>query len=276
MTATQEVKAAGRRASSSHAMQVLARGGLVARGVIYILVGGLAVQIAAGAGGKEADKQGALQTVAGTPGGTFSLWLIAIGFGGLALWRYAEALYGQAGPDGDKATKRLASLGRGVFYTAGCASIVAFILDHSGESGDQKSKAFTAKAMEFTGGRWLVGAVGLGLIGWGTGNLVNALRRKFLKRLRLAGTGQRIRRAVEIVGVVGRSARGIVYGVAGGFLVYAAVTFDPGKAEGVDGTLRQFARTPAGPWLLGVIAVGLVVYGVYSFCEARWRDVEPG
>lgn len=276
MTATQEVKAAGRRASSSHAMQVLARGGLVARGVIYILVGGLAVQIAIGAGGQEADKQGALQTVAGTPGGTLSLWLIAIGFAGLAIWRYAEAVYGQAGPDGGKTTKRLASLGRGVFYTFGCASIVTFIIGQGGESGDQQSKAFTAKAMEYTGGRWLVGLVGLGLIGWGAGNLVNALRRKFLKRLRLAGTGPRVRRAVEITGVVGRSARGIVYGVAGAFLLYAAVTFDPGKAEGVDGTLRQFARTPAGPWLLVVIAVGLVVYGVYSFCEARWRDVEPG
>lgn len=279
MTAGQEVrdvKAAGRRASSGTAMQVLARGGLTVRGVIYVLVGGIAVQIALGSGGKQADRKGALETVAGTPGGTFSLWLIGTGFAGLALWRYAEAVYGQAGPDGRKATKRVASLGRGVFYTTACASVVAFTLGQGGSSSNEQSKSFTAKAMEMTGGRWVVAAVGLGLIAWGAGNVVNALRRKFLERLHTARMEPPVRRAVEIIGLVGRSARGVVFGAAGGFLLYAAITFDPDKAKGVDGTLREFATTPAGPWLLVVVALGLVTYGVYSFCEARWRDVEPG
>jgi hypothetical protein len=110
------VRAAGRRASNSTPFQLLARAGIAARGVTYLLIGYLAVRVAFGKGG-QADRQGALQTVAKTTGGTVILWLLAIGFAGMALWRFSEALFGQAGPDGHKATKRLASLARGVFYT---------------------------------------------------------------------------------------------------------------------------------------------------------------
>src|SRR4051794_1581926 len=94
------VKATGRQVSSSRPFQTLARAGLAAPGVIYILVGSLAVQIALGKGGKQADRQGALQTVAQTPGGTVLLWLLAVGLGGMALWRFSEAVYGQARADG--------------------------------------------------------------------------------------------------------------------------------------------------------------------------------
>ena len=129
MTAqTADVKAQGRRVRSSAPFKALSRSGLAARGVIYILVGSLAVQIALGGGGKEADRQGALQTVAQTPGGTILLWLLAIGLLGMTLWRLSEAIYGQPTQDGDKATKRLSSLARAVFYGVVCSSTVAFII----------------------------------------------------------------------------------------------------------------------------------------------------
>jgi hypothetical protein len=105
-----QVRAAGRRASDSPPFQLLARGGIAARGIVYILVGYLAVKIAFGKSGQAADRQGALQTVAHTTGGTLILWLLAVGFAGLALWHLSEALLGQAGRDGHKAHKRLASL----------------------------------------------------------------------------------------------------------------------------------------------------------------------
>jgi hypothetical protein len=82
-----------------------------------------------------------------------------------------------------------------------------------------------------------------------------------------------VRRAVTTVGVIGKSTRALVYAAAGGFIAYAAITFDADKAKGVDGTLRQFSHTEAGPWLLVLVAFGLIVFGVYSFCEARWRRV---
>ncbi|HEV7934417.1 MAG TPA: DUF1206 domain-containing protein [Actinomadura sp.] len=276
MTVGQQVKTTGRRASSGHAMQFLARAGLTALGVIYILVGSLAVEVAFGDTDKNADRQGALRAVGETPGGTIILWLLVLGFFGLALWRFAEAALGATGPDGQKATKRLSSLGAAVVYTGAFISIASFVLGQGGASGDKQSKNFTAEAMSAPGGRWLVLAVGLGLIGYGVACVVNAVRRTFLKRLKRGEMTPAGRKVVEKLGIIGCSARGVVFGSAGVFLADAAIRFDPDRAKGLDGTLREFAKTPAGPWLLVVIALGLVTYAVYCFCEARWRRVDPG
>jgi Domain of Unknown Function (DUF1206) len=268
------VRRAGRRAAGHSAFHLLCRSGLVARGVLYLLIGWLAVQIGRGDGGHEADKKGALQTVADRPGGTVMLWLLVAGFAGLALWRFSEAAFGQPAADGRKASKRLASFGRGVFYSGGFVTMLSFVLGQGGNSSNEQSKSYTARAMEHTGGRWLVLAVGTGFVAWGVGNIVGAVRRKFLERLNTGRMGRRTRTVVKTLGVVGRASRGLVFGAVGAFLAYAAVTFDPGKARGLDGTLREFAGTPAGPWLLIVVAAGLLVFGAYSFCEARWRKVE--
>ncbi|MDL4818734.1 DUF1206 domain-containing protein [Actinomadura opuntiae] len=268
------VRRAGRRAAGNSAFHMLCRSGLAARGVLYLLIGWLAVQIGIGEGGQEADKKGALQTVAEKPGGTVMLWVLAAGFAGLALWRFSEAAFGQPVADGRKARKRLASFGRGVFYTGGFITMLNFVLGQGGSSSNEQSKTYTARAMEHPGGRWLILAIGLGFVAWGIGNVVGAVRRKFLERLNTGQMGRRTRSVVQTLGVVGRAARGIVFGGVGVFLVYAAVTFDADKAKGLDGTLREFAGTPAGPWLLVVVAIGLLVFGAYSFCEARWRKVE--
>jgi hypothetical protein len=269
------VRAAGSRVSSSGTLRSLGRAGLIARGVIYIIVGALAVQIAFGKGGKEADRQGALQAVAQKPGGTVLLWLLAIGLAGMALWRFSEAIWGQSQPDGDKATKRLSSLARGVFYSIVCASTIAFTVGAGGPgSSDKKSQDWTGKAMHnVPGGRWIVLLAGIALVGIGIGIGVSAIRTKFEKKLKIHEMSPRVRKIVVTIGVIGKSTRALLYAAAGVFVAYAAITFDPKKAKGVDGTLRQFAHTPAGPWLLVLVALGLIIFGVYSFCEARWRRV---
>jgi hypothetical protein len=258
-------------------MQWLARAGLVARGVNYVLIGILAVQIGLGGGGKEADRNGALHAVAEHSGGTFVLWLLAVGFGGLSLWRFAEAVYGQADPDGHKATKRLASLARGVFYAFVCVSIIGFLLSIGGSSSSNKqSKDFSARLMGYTGGRWLVLLVGLVVAGAAVAIVVGAIRKKFREHLKLGEMSARTRKVVETMGAIGYAARGIVFGVVGVFLAIAAINFDPKDSQGIDGALRKLAATPLGPWLLIAVAVGLVIFGVYSCCEARWRRVRPG
>ncbi|WP_019633093.1 DUF1206 domain-containing protein [Actinomadura atramentaria] len=264
----------GRRVAGNRWFHRLSRAGLVARGIIYLLIGWLAVQIGLGDGGEQADKKGALQEIGEKPGGTIMLWLLTLGFLGLALWRFSEAAFGQPVADGDKPVKRLASFGRGVFYTAGFAGMLSFVLGQGGSSSDQQSHSYTARAMEHQGGRWLVLAVGVGFVAWGVGNIVSAVRRKFLKKLNVGEMSPRVAPVVKALGVVGRSTRGLVFGGVGVFLIRAAATFDPDEAKGLDGTLREFAGTPAGPWLLVAVALGLVVFGAYSLCEARWRKVE--
>lgn len=270
------VQAAGKEAAASSWLGSLARLGLIARGVNYVLVGVLAVQIGTDASGKEADRQGALHTVAGKPGGSVIVWAIAVGFAGLTLWRLVEVLYGRPGPDGGKATKRLTSLARAIVYGVVCGSIIAFVTGSGGNrSSDEQSKDFTARAMGHTGGRWLVLLVGIGVVVGGVVMVVNALRRRFLKNLKLGKMSESARVLVATFGTVGRSARGVVVGALGVFLVAAAAAYDPQKAKGLDDTLRQTASGPLGPWPLYAIALGLVAFGVFSVCEARWRDVHP-
>jgi hypothetical protein len=275
MTARNRMGVAGRRVASSGPFRAFASAGLVARGVIYLIVGVLAIEVAVGRSGQEADRQGALRTVAGTPFGTVLLWLLVIGFAGLTLLWLSEAVYGQPYRGGDTATMRLASLGRGIFYGAFCAGCVMFIAGPGRQSsGDQESQDLTATVMrDLPAGRWLVLLVGLVLVAGGIVVAVRGLRTRFEQALDTHKESRPVRLAVRALGVVGQAARALVCAAAGVFLGYAAITYDPAKAKGVDGTLREFARTSAGPFLLVLVASGLIVFGLYSFCEARWRRV---
>jgi Domain of Unknown Function (DUF1206) len=275
--AGREAGRAGREVASSRWMRGLARGGLVARGVNYLLVGSLAVQVALGSSSSQADTTGALRAVAQHPGGIIVLWLLAAGFAGLALWRVAEAAYGQPGPAGRTAPKRLTSLVLGVLYGVICSVVVDFSLGvGGGASSDTESRSFTARLLALSGGQVLVAVIGVAVAGVGVGMGIYGLRRKFASYLRTAQMSAATRRVVEGLGVAGYLTRGAVFCIAGGFVVDAAVSFDPQKAQGLDGSLRKTAATPLGPWLLVAVALGLVIFGVYSWCEARWRMVEPG
>lgn len=275
--ASVKARSAGREAASSPWLRGLARAGLVARGVNYLLVGSLAVQVAFGSGGKQADTTGALRSLAADPGGVVVLWLLAAGFAGLAVWRFAETAYGQAGPGGRAAPKRLASLALGLLYGGICAVVVGFIIGSGGNaSSNAESKSFTARLLAHTGGQILVTAIGVAFAVAGLTVAVYGLRRRFTTHLLTAQMNVPACKAVEGLGIVGYVARGAVFCVAGAFLIDAAVSVNPQQAQGLDGSLREIAATPLGPWLLLAVALGLVIFGFYSWCEARWREVEPG
>lgn len=275
-----EAKAAGRQAADSKVMVGLARAGLAARGLLYILVGAIAVQIAFGDKNQEADRGGAVEEIGKKPFGEAMLWVLVVALIGMCLWRLAEAAFGQAVPDGNKVGKRLMSLGRAIFYGFVVVSLIRTLTADGGEQGKEQggssnetSKDLTAKALDWPGGRYLVGLAGLVLLGVGIGMAVRYALRKFREKLNTGEMGPTQRKAVDLLGMIGGISRGVVFGAAGVFIVVAAVKFDPNRAKGVDETLRSFAGTPAGPALLVVVALGLVVFGLYSFCEARWRRV---
>lgn len=247
------------------------RAGFTARGVLYLLVGSLAVRVALGDGGDQADRQGALRQIAEQPFGTALLWLLVAGLAGMALWRGAQAVLG-GGADGGGAGKRLASGARAVFYAVVCWGTAAFAAGSGGsDSSDAKSRDWTATLLRQPGGRWVVGAAGAALCVAGAVIAVRALRRKFLEKLETGTMGPRVERAVTAAGAGGGAARGAVYAGAGVFVLVAAVRFDPHRAKGMDDTLRSFAHTPAGPWLLVATAAGLILFGLFSFASARWR-----
>ncbi|PRH76534.1 hypothetical protein C6N75_25130 [Streptomyces solincola] len=253
----------------SKVLEWAGRWGFAAKGVIYLLVGVLAVRVAFGENdGRQADRGGALAEVAEKPLGSVVLWAVGVGLVGMALWQLSEALWGT------KTGKRLLSAGRCVFYAFVAFSVLAFAAGSGGGgSSDQQSQDVTARAMELPAGRWLVGAVGVGIAIAGVVNAVRAAMRSYHKHLKLGEMSRRARQAVDVTGVAGGIARGLVFIAAGGFAARAAWVYDPDQAKGVDDTLRSFAATPAGPWLLVAVAVGLALYGVFCFAMARWRRV---
>ncbi|MGW7575630.1 DUF1206 domain-containing protein [Streptomyces sp. NPDC054765] len=264
------------RAAHSSAVRAAARGGFVARGVIYLLVGVLALRIAFGDSGEQADRGGALAEIAARPFGSVLIWALGLGLAGMALWRLSEAGFGAAGPDGHKAGTRLLSLARFLFYAVVSFSVLSFAAGKKGSgsgASDQQSRDATAKALELPDGPWLVAAAGAGITVAGIWIAVRAALRRFHKNLDRSGMSRRVRRGVDVLGVSGGIARGGVFTVAGTFVVKAAVTYDPGSAKGMDDTLRSLAGTSAGPWLLAAIAAGLALFGLFSFAMARWRKV---
>jgi hypothetical protein len=264
-------KGEARRASDSRPARVLARAGLAARGVIYILIGWVAILIVLGHGPHEADQAGALQLLAGKPYGTVSLWLLGIGFIGYALWRLSEAAFGVTG-EGNGAGPRLKSLARAVVY-AGFAYLTFKVIAGAASSQSQQQQDTTAKVMQHPGGQWLVGIAGLIIVIIGAALALEGLRRKFMKNLRTAQMSPRTRGVVELLGVVGTTARGVIFALAGVLVIDAAVTFDPSKAGGLDKALLTLRNQPFGDILLVLAAVGLAIFGVYGLCEARWRKV---
>ena len=254
------------------ALRTAGRAGFVARGVVYVLIGVLAVEIAFGQRGAEADRQGALHEVAAQPFGLVMLWVLAVGFGCMTLWRASLAVFGENGRK--KTGSRVLSAARAVFYASVCWGTAAYAAGSGGQSGsDAKSQDWTASALKLPAGRVLVAVAGVVLIGAGVGIGVSAARRRFLKKLETSRMGARTRQVVTGLGLGGGLARGAVFAGAGVFVLVAAVTFDPQRAKGMDDTLRSFAHTPVGPWLLVLVALGLVLFGGFSFASARWRKL---
>jgi Domain of Unknown Function (DUF1206) len=260
-----------RQAANSSAAHVLARAGLTARGVIYILIGWIAILVAVGRSAREADQEGALQLLAGKPYGLVSLWLLAIGFIGYALWRFSEAAFGVTG-DGNAAGPRLKSLARGLVY-AGLAYLTFQVI--AGVHGNEMAKQqdLTAKVMHHTGGQWLVGLVGLIVAIAGLAIIVQGVRRRFMRYLETSRMSRRERRVVEWLGVIGTVARGMVFALVGVLVIDAAVTYSPAKSGGVDKALLTVRDQPFGIFLLALTALGLIIFGLYGLCEARWRRV---
>jgi Domain of Unknown Function (DUF1206) len=239
----------------------MARAGLTARGVIYILIGWVAILVALGLSSHEADQQGALQLLAGKPYGLVSLWLLAIGFAAYALWRLSEAAFGVTG-EGNGAGPRLKSLGRAVIYAF---FVVLTIKVISGTQGSQ--------SRQHPAGRWLVAIVGVIVVIAGLALVLEGLRHKFMKQLQTGQMNARTRRVVKWLGTIGTSARGVVFALVGILVIDAAATHNPAESGGVDKALQSLQHLPFGKVLLILAALGLAIFGVYGLCEARWRKV---
>ncbi len=270
----EEANRQARRAARSPVTRGLARWGLVSKGVLYTLVGAIAVHVSVGGGERLRDRGGALSAVADHWIGLVLIVAVALGLAAYAVWRLAEAFLGTTLERGDEkgAVKRASYVVRAVWY-AGLSAVASSVLFGADEQGGREEDRATAWVLERPLGRWLVAAVGIGIIGAGAFNVWRGVTARFRKNLKTRKMTAVEDRSFSMIGVVGHVARGLVFGVIGAFLVRAAYQYDPKEAVGLDGALSQIVRRDYGDTLLGLVAAGLLAYGLYCFVEARYREV---
>lgn len=254
----------------------LARLGFVARGLVYGLIGLLAVDLAFGRGGASASQAGALQTVAHQPLGQWLLVAVAVGLGGYAAWRLMQAALGH-GPEGggeNSLGHRLMALASGVMYLSFMLLAIRILTSPNHRAG-QKPKAHTAAhdVLSLPGGQVLLAVAGCVLVAAGLYQGYKGLSRSFVKDAKTDQMSPITRRWYARIGVVGYCGRAAVFALVGGLVLHAALNHRAHQAKGLDGSLRTLAAQPYGAALLCAVAAALVAFGLYSLADARYRRV---
>ncbi|MEV5694066.1 DUF1206 domain-containing protein [Micromonospora globbae] len=273
MSLTRTAEATASRTADSRWLEVLTRAGFIGYGLVHLLFAWLALQIAFGRSADDGDQSGALRTLAAQPLGKVLVVATGVGLLAMAIWQALEAAAGHRAERGRERTwERLASLGRTVVYLYFAWTAYKVFSDAGSHSADQQ-EAFTGRAMESSGGRWLVGLAGLVLAAIGVGLVVYGLVKRFEKHLRLGEMSHRTRRLARRLGVAGYAAKGVAYAIAGVLVIVAAVTYDPEKARGLDAALHTLREQSYGGLLLTLVALGIAAFGVFCFLQSRYRRV---
>ncbi|HEX2575242.1 MAG TPA: DUF1206 domain-containing protein [Aquihabitans sp.] len=251
---------------------------IATQGVLYVVVGLLAGQIAGGDKEEEASQTGAIQTIAEQPFGQLLLVLLVVGLAAHALWRFVLAARGEADGEDDAkgVAKRLANVGRGLLYLGFLLVAVRILLSDSGAGGGSgggggKEKESTAVVLSWPAGPWIVIAAGLAVIALGAWNAKRAATRSFLDALDLSTLDHQRRKTVELLGVAGYAARAVAFALVGWFLVTAGRQHDADETRGLDGALRELVDKDYGPLLIGALALGLLLFGAYRITDALLR-----
>jgi hypothetical protein len=273
MAAARDAKATAKRAARSDLLERLIRFGLIAYGVVHLLVGWLAVQIAFGRAPEEGDQAGAFKTLAGQPIGRVLLVTVVIGLAAMVVWQVLAAAFGYREQRGGRRTLERVGAGCRAGLYAVLAWQAATIVAGSRRSAAEQQQAATSTLLASGGGRWLVGVVGLAIAGLGVGLTVFGVARYFENQLNTGQMSATVRRTTRWLGTVGYVAKGVAYAVVGLLVLLASVRYDPSRSRGLDQALRTLASRPLGVVVLLMVALGFAAFGVFCLFQARYRKV---
>ncbi|GAB3920072.1 hypothetical protein GCM10011575_35540 [Microlunatus endophyticus] len=260
--AARKVDRATAEAGHSQAVAVLVAVGLIAYGIVHLTIAWVALQVAWGSASNSASQQGAIAELASTPVGPLLLWVLAVGFFALLLWRLMLAARGFSWlPRRRRTRKRIGSLGQAVVY--GYLGVTSLKFAIGTGSSSSRSKTITGQLMDNTAGRILLVVVAAGVVAVGIGLIVKGIRASFTTELEGGG------RALVRLGQIGYIAKGIAFLIVGCLLALATIRHHPGQAGGLDAAVHAIKNQPYGPVLLTVLAAGIACFGVYCFGWAR-------
>ncbi|GGL71302.1 DUF1206 domain-containing protein [Wenxinia marina] len=248
------------------------RAGYSARAVVYVIIGGLALAAAITGGQAPEGQSGALDQLRGWPFGTFLLWVIGIGLWLYAIWRWMCAWMDleDRGTDGEGLIARTGQVVTGIIHAALGVTAIQLAMGNSGGSGeDSRAEHWTAEVLAMPAGRWIVGAIGLVIIGAGVFYIYKGYAEKFRRYLRATTTMEKLVPFAK----VGLIAFGGVVALIGGFVLFAAIQSNAEQAGGFGDAFATIRQQAYGQVLLGIVAVGLICYAVYNVIEAGWRVV---
>lgn len=276
MTAAGQARSGAREVHRSGATRALARVGIAGRGLVWGIVGWLTLSVASGEQ-EQADHTGALRAIAARPLGEAALTVLAVAFGGYALFLVLHAAVGRpAKPDPpSRWGRRAKALAKAPLYAA-LSAITARVLLGGGGGGGEGTTSLTARLMGLPGGRWLTGTAGVVLLGLGVVLALRAVLRRHREKLDLPAVPSWLRRPVLAVGTVGLVGRGAAVALLGGLVIRAAVRFDPAQAKGLDAVVQTVAGQPYGQALLVSAGIGMLAFALWSFAEAAWADLDRG
>lgn len=263
-------RSAANTAQHSTIFRGLARAGFVVLGVLHVFIGAIAISVAVGAGGGEADQSGALSQVAKLPLGFALLWAMAIGMAALGIFEIVQVVL-ERDPDAKKKWgKRIKNGGSAIAYLTIAATSAVFAVGGRTDS-ESSSEGLTAGLLSTPGGVFVVVLIGGVTFGIGVGFVVSGIRRTFEKNLVLP-SGKR-GTTVSTLGAIGYVAKGIAIGVVGVLFVVAAFAHDPETAGGLDGALKALTELAFGDVILWVVGAGLIVYGLFCFTRAKYAKL---
>ncbi len=277
-TATNRKTAAARstadRAADSNALEWTTRLGFVGFGILHLAIAWLAVQLAVEHKNSNTDQSGAFQLLAHQPLGKVLLIIIAVGLAAMAVWQLLTAAvgYGEERDEKKRTVQRIGSLCRAIVYALLLWTDIKVIVGKNASSSGSQQKA-TGGVLAHSGGRWLIGLIGLIVIGVGIGLLIFGAKKGFEKTLALGSASRSTRRSVVTLGQIGYITKGIAYGIVGVLLVQAALADDASRSKGLDGAIHTVAGKPYGQVLLIVVAIGLAAFGLFCFAQAKYRKI---
>lgn len=252
-----------------------ARIGFFSIGAVYIIAGGLTAFAALGKGGGTTDRQEALTFILEKPFGKFVLMLMALGLAGYAFWRILSGIIDtdRRGSDLKGWRARGGAIASGILHALLMLEIIR-MLRGQGSGGGEGTSHWISRVLEWPFGRSLVVIAGMIIVIVGVYQILRAWKSDLSKRLDLGSLEARTRHVVVSLSRFGMAARGVVFVIIGVSVVNAAMRYEPGAARGLSGAYAKVLEQPFGHFLLAIVALGLIAYGVYAIVNGLYRRID--